>query len=95
MRGRKVKRVAPPFPETEQDAPEMMQTASDAPPQDWRKGALLNVRNMGAEYVITLYPEEFHPDRPERALRFSNVAKCQDFVSAWYARESPDPRALR
>lgn len=94
MRGRKVKRVAPPVLESEtSESP--LEDASPVPPQDWRKGALLNVRNMGAEYVITLYPEEFHPDQAERALRFTNVAKCQDFVSAWYSRESPDPRALR
>ncbi|MDA8254388.1 MAG: hypothetical protein M0Z99_01905 [Betaproteobacteria bacterium] len=65
------------------------------PPSDWRKGALLNVRNYGAEYVVTLYPEEVDQEHPERALRFTNVARCQDFISAWYARESPDPRALR
>ncbi len=65
------------------------------PPADWRKGALLNVRVAGADYVVTLYPEEFDPERPERALRFPNPARCQDFVSAWYAREHHDPRAMR
>jgi hypothetical protein len=62
-------------------------------PPDWRKGALLNVRNRGDAYVITLYPEEFSDERPERALRFTNPAECQDFVSKWYAAEHHDPRA--
>lgn len=62
-------------------------------PSDWRKGALLNVRNYGAEYIVTLYPEEWDHAHPARALHFPNSARCQDFVSAWYARESHDPRA--
>ena len=65
------------------------------PPADWSKGALLNVRVAGAEYVVTLYPEEFDPQHPERALRFGNPALCQDFVSRWYARQHHDPRAMR
>ncbi|KWA12658.1 hypothetical protein WL26_14735 [Burkholderia cepacia] len=63
------------------------------PPADWRKGALLNVRNRGDAYVITLYPEEFDEEHPERALRFTNLGLCQGFVSRWYSRESLDPRA--
>lgn len=63
------------------------------PPADWRKGALLNVRNRGDAYVITLYPEEFSDEHPERALRFTNLGECQDFVSKWYAAEHHDPRA--
>lgn len=62
-------------------------------PTHWSKGALLNVRNRGDAYVITLYPEEFDPRHPERALTFPNTWTCQDFVSRWYAREAPDPRA--
>lgn len=65
------------------------------PPADWRKGALLNVRLNRGDYVITLYPEEIDDQHPDRALRFSNVGECQNFVSAWYSRESPDPRAIR
>ncbi|RQS63848.1 hypothetical protein DID98_02910 [Burkholderia sp. Bp8984] len=63
------------------------------PPADWRKGALLNVRNRGDAYVITLYPEEFDEEHPERSMRFTNLGECQDFVSRWYAAEHHDPRA--
>src|SRR5271154_1692845 len=62
-------------------------------PPDWRKGALLNVRNYGVDYVVTLYPEEMDDRQPERALHFTNTSLCQDFVSAWYAHEHHDPRA--
>lgn len=54
-------------------------------PEDWQLGALLNVRNHG-EYFVTLFPEEYDRDRPERTLRFPNPAECQSFVSNWYAR---------
>jgi hypothetical protein len=67
--------------------------APNQPPTDWQKGALLNVRNYGDAYVITLYPEEWSTERPERALRFTNPGECQDFVSDWYARESHHPLA--
>lgn len=62
-------------------------------PAFWMKGQLLNVRNAGADYVITVLGEEFDPRYPERALRLSNYALCQDFISRWYQRESHDPRA--
>lgn len=62
-------------------------------PSDWRKGALLNVRNGGEEYIVTLYPEEYDPQHPERCITFTNVGECQKFISDWYARESHDPRA--
>jgi hypothetical protein len=62
-------------------------------PADWQLGALLNVRNGGEHYVVTLYPEEFDPRHPERAIRFGNPATCQEFVSKWYARQHFDPRA--
>lgn len=62
-------------------------------PSHWRKGALLNVRNYGAEYIITLHPEEHNPEHPERSMSFTNLGECQNFVSNWYARESFDPRA--
>lgn len=55
-------------------------------PEDWNIGALLNVRNNGAEYLVSLYPEEYDYRKPERTLRFANSADCQNFVSAWYAR---------
>lgn len=63
------------------------------PPADWRKGALLNVRNRGDAYVITLYPEEYSDEKPERGLRFTNPGEAQDFISMWYQRENHDPRA--
>ncbi len=62
-------------------------------PPSWTKGQLLNVRNAGECYVITLLGEEFDPHHPERALKFTNPALCQNFVSSWYAREHFDPRA--
>jgi len=64
-------------------------------PPSWTKGQLLNVRNRG-EYVVTLLGEEDEPPlrpAPSGALRFTNSALCQAFISAWYARESHDPRA--
>lgn len=65
------------------------------PPADWRKGALLNIRthHAHAPYVITLWPDEYDPEHPERSISFTNGGECQDFVSNWYNRESHDPRA--
>ena len=63
-------------------------------PSDWSHGALLNVRNGGEYYVVTLFPEEYDWQHPERALKFPNPARCQDFVSKWYARQNFDPRAF-
>ena len=62
-------------------------------PDGWSVGALLNVRNTGADYCITLYPEEYDYRHPERAIRFTNPAQAQDFISQWYARTWVDPRA--
>jgi hypothetical protein len=65
-------------------------------PASWTKGQLLNVRNRGEFYVITLLGEEDEPPlkpAPNGALRFMNTALCQDFISTWYSRESHDPRA--
>jgi hypothetical protein len=76
-----------------EDEPEIVEREPNQPPADWQKGALLNVRNYGDAYVVTLHGEEYSIDRPERALRFTNPALCQDFVSAWYSREHCDPRA--
>jgi hypothetical protein len=67
-----------------------------AVPPSWTKGQLLNVRNRGEFYVITLLGEEDEPPlkpAPNGALRFTNTALCQDFVSRWYASEHHDPRA--
>jgi hypothetical protein len=75
------------------EEPAEIERAPNEPPMDWQKGALLNVRNYGDAYVVTLHGEEYSIDRPERALRFTNPALCQDFVSAWYSREHCDPRA--
>ena len=77
-----------PEQEAEQEAVE-----TPAIPEGWRKGCLLNVRDYGAEYIVTAYPEEFDNEQPHRALRFTNVGECQNFISAWYSRESHDPRA--
>jgi hypothetical protein len=65
-------------------------------PALWTKGQLLNVRNRGEFYVVTLLGEEDEPPlkpAPNGALRFTNTALCQDFVSKWYATEHHDPRA--
>jgi hypothetical protein len=65
-------------------------------PPSWTKGQLLNVRNRGEFYVVTLLGEEDDPPlkpAPNGALRFTNTALCQDFVSKWYATEHHDPRA--
>lgn len=64
-------------------------------PRGWAKGAHLNVRNVGHEYRITLFPEEFDPAQPERCLRFTSPVDCQNWISRWYMRESHDPRAMR
>jgi hypothetical protein len=65
-------------------------------PASWHKGQLLNVRNRGEFYVVTLLGEEDEPPlkpAPNGALRFTNTALCQDWISKWYAREHHDPRA--
>lgn len=94
---RGVRRVAPPDYTVAQPAPVedalQPERAPNQPPADWRKGALLNVRNRGDAYVVTLYPEEFDERYPARALRFTNPGECQDFVSRWYTAEHHDPRA--
>jgi len=62
-------------------------------PADWRIGALLNVRNHGEHYVITLWPEEYSPERENRCIKFTNLGECQGFASDWYSHHSHDPRA--
>jgi hypothetical protein len=54
----------------------------------WIKGQLLNVRNAGNHYNVTLLGEEYDPRAPERCLQFTNSADVQNFISRWYA---PDP----
>lgn len=54
----------------------------------WVKGQLLNVRNAGEYYNVTLLGEEYDPRSPERCLQFTSINDCQMFVSRWYARET-------
>jgi hypothetical protein len=89
-RGR-VRRVAPVDPSLDEIEPVVR--ADGEPPADWRKGSLLNVRNHGAEYIVTLHPLEYDPRHEDQCMKFTNVGECQAFVSAWYQRESHDPRA--
>jgi hypothetical protein len=82
-------------PEPDEPDPDGDEEALHAP-ASWHKGQLLNVRNRGEFYVVTLLGEEDEPPlkpAPNGALRFTNTARCQDFVSAWYSREHFDPRA--
>lgn len=91
-RGR-VRRVAPVEHDPSIDEIEPVVRAPGDPPVDWCKGALLNVRNHGAEYIVTLHPAEYDPRHEDQCMKFTNVGECQAFVSAWYQRESHDPRA--
>lgn len=63
-------------------------------PAHWVKGQLLNVRNNGSTFILTLIAEEFDPQYPERAKFFDNSFDCQTFISNWYSRDTADPRAL-
>lgn len=81
------------FSHHEPIADEEMAPAELDPPIFWARGALLNVRCTGGDYIVTLYPEEYDARSPERAMRFANPAICQNFVSQWYSRQSHDPRA--
>lgn len=95
-RGMQEQRERTPQPEPVVQPEPVPDSSTPAPkqtPEHWPKGALLNVRNYGTEYIVTLFPEEFHVEHPERALRYENVGELQDFVSRWYAREHHDPRA--
>ncbi len=75
------------------DPPPLERTPEEiAQAAGWCKGQLLNVRNAGSHYNVTLLGEEYDPRHPERAIQFTNPADCQNFVSRWYAREA-DPRA--
>lgn len=72
---------------------EVNEIAGPQIPNHWQKGQLLNVRNTGVDYVLTILGEEFDHRHPERALRFSNSSTCNDFLGHWYSRQSHDPRA--
>jgi len=82
-------------PKQPQEPPkeEVVEPLKSEYPAGWAKGALLNVRNKGEYYAVTLFPEEEDFRCPERTLKFGNTAECQNFVSKWYQRESADPRA--
>lgn len=54
----------------------------------WSKGQLLNVRNAGSHYNVTLLGEEYDPQSPDRCLQFTNINDTQTFVSAWYSPET-------
>lgn len=60
-------------------------------PSDWVKGQLLNVRNTGGKYCVTLLGEELDPRHPERALHFENSYEAQHFISWWYGRDGSNP----
>jgi len=71
------------------EIPQAEQTPEErAAAAGWVKGQLLNVRNAGSHYNVTLLGEEYDPQRPERCLQFTQPNECQDFVSNWFA---PDP----
>lgn len=76
---------APPAIPTPDQTPEEKAQAAG-----WVKGQLLNVRNAGSHYNVTLLGEEYDPRQHDRCLQFTNPNDCQDFVSRWYARE-PGP----
>lgn len=87
--------VYAPAPETAAaaapDAPTTDEYGLPLPPEGWCKGQLLNVRNAGSHYNVTLEGEEYNPRAPERCLQFTNIGECQNFVSRWYAREAGGP----
>ena len=63
-------------------------------PENWVKGQLLNVRDAGSSYRVTLLNEEYDPRNPERCVQFNSSWEAQQFVSEWYSRGSHDPRAI-
>ena len=83
---------AAPVVEHLQELPEAIREPNLVP-EGWRHGQLLNVRNRGDAYVITLLGEEFDPEHPERSMRFENPGDCQNFVSGWYAKQHHSPLA--
>lgn len=75
--------AAPIAPETPPEAAQ--EPAQPAIPEGWSKGQLLNVRNAGSHYNVTVLGEEYDPRHPERCLQFPNSFEAQQFVSWWYA----------
>jgi len=71
--------------------PEDANPMEKAQAMGWSKGQLLNVRNAGTHYNVTLNGEEYDPRHPERCLQFANPAECQTFVSQWYQQEGSRP----
>ena len=90
-----IRRAAPPEHEMQDDNDQIVIIEPEAPiiPEHWQKGQLLNVRNAGHAYRVTLFPEDYDDRHPDHCLEFTNPGQCQDFVSRWYARENHDPRA--
>jgi hypothetical protein len=85
----------PPEPKREKAIPQSRHQFADVDiPESWQRGALLNVRNMGEEYIVSLYPDEYDYRKPENGIRFPSAWECQNFVSNWYARPEVDPRAF-
>jgi hypothetical protein len=74
--------IAPPEAPAQDQTPEERAKAAG-----WQKGQLLNVRNAGSHYNVTLVGEEYDPQHPERCLQFTQPNDCQAFVSAWYSPE--------
>ncbi len=71
--------------------PELDENGQPIPPKDWCKGQLLNVRNAGTHYNVTLQGEEYDPRHPERCLQFANPADAQNFISTWYQQDGRRP----
>ena len=80
----------------EKKAPEEPQSPQEPKPKEgepfiypdfWTRGQLLNVRNAGSHYNVTVLGEEFDTRYPERTLQFPNSWECQAFISWWYASQ--------
>jgi len=77
----------------QEDAAPPIQPLAHTFPIHWARGQLLNVRNTGSEYVLTLLNEEYDKRHPDRAIFFPNAFECNAFLGWWYSREHADPRA--
>jgi len=54
-------------------------------PSHWRKGELLDVKHFtDGSFTVGRY---FEYAQNAETLKFTNSIDCQNFVSAWYARE--------
>ena len=84
---------APEQPQSPQEPKAQEPKAKDGEPfvypDFWARGQLLNVRNAGSHYNVTVLGEEFDTRYPERCLQFPNSWECQAFISFWY---SPQPQ---